>query len=213
MSCPVRQMRKQLRSSIRHLASERGVTLIELIVVMAILLVVIGALSDGFASVSRSEVDQTNRASDEQNARQALDRMRLDIHCASAVQAPQPVLDSFGATIGYRITFTETPADATQGCPGVTRDASAVQWCTNQVGAQRFQLFRSTVFCDAASADFQVDYVMLANIWPATACQVGRYPTVGVDMPVNRDPVKRPSRTYELKDEIALRNAPPPTAC
>jgi prepilin-type N-terminal cleavage/methylation domain-containing protein len=208
-------MRKQLRSSIRHLASERGVTLIELIVVMAILLVVIGALSDGFASVSRSEVDQTNRASDEQNARQALDRMRLDIHCASAVQGAQQVLDPLGVpTGGYLITFTETPAiDATQGCPGVTRDASAVQWCTLKVNSQRFQLFRSTTHCDAADATFQVDYVTQANIWPATACQVGRYPTVGVDMPVNRDPVKRPSRTYELKDEIALRNAPPPTTC
>src|SRR5947209_7439015 len=127
-------MKKPLRPSLRHLASERGVTLIELIVVMAILLVVIGALSDGFSSVSRAEVDQTARANDEQSARQALDRMRVDIHCASAAQPAQPVLDAFGATIGYRITLTETPAvDATQGCPGVTRDSSAVQWCTTKV--------------------------------------------------------------------------------
>jgi type II secretory pathway pseudopilin PulG len=199
----------------RRLASEVGVTLIELIIVMVILLVVIGALTDGFASISRAEVDQTNRANDEQNARQALDRMRLDIHCASAAQGAQQVLDAGGnPTGGYLVTFTETPAiDATQGCPGVTLNASAVQWCTLQVNAQRFQLFRSTTHCDAADATFQVDYLTQGNIWPTTACQVGRYPTVGVDMPVNRDPVKRPSRTYELKDEIALRNAPPPTTC
>jgi hypothetical protein len=163
--------------------------------------------------VSRAEVDQTTRANDEQSARQALDRMRVDIHCASAAQAAQPVLDAFGATIGYRITLTETPAvDATQGCPGVTTDSSAVQWCTTKVSSQRYQLLRSTVNCPA-DADFQVDYVIQANIWPVTSCAVGRYPTMGVDLPVNRYPTSRSGRTYELKDEIALRNGLPPTTC
>ena len=77
------QVRHAAAKVSRRLAGERGFTLIETLVVVAILLIVLGALVDGFASVSKAEVDQTNRASDQQAARQALDRMRKDIHCAS----------------------------------------------------------------------------------------------------------------------------------
>jgi prepilin-type N-terminal cleavage/methylation domain-containing protein len=200
---------------LRRLArSDRGSTLIELIVVMAIMLVILAGLTDGFASISRAEVDQTNLANDQQSARQALQRMRLDIHCASAVQGPQ-LADPLNPTGGYIITFTETPSPsgATAGCPGVSTSSSGVQWCTNYVGANRYQLFRSDSACVASAANFEVDYITSANIWTASTCTVGQYPTVGVDMTVNRDPIKRPTRTYELKDAIALRNAPPPTSC
>lgn len=203
------------RVTLRRLArNDDGTTLVELIVVMVIMLVILAGLTDGFASVSHAEVDQTNLANDQQSARQALQRMRLDIHCASAVQGPQ-LADPLNPTGGYIMTLTETPSPsgATVGCPGVSTSSSGVQWCTNYVSANRYQLFRSESACDATSSNFQVDYVTTANIWTSSACTVGQYPTVGVDMPVNRDPVKRPNRTYELKDAIALRNAPPPSAC
>jgi prepilin-type N-terminal cleavage/methylation domain-containing protein len=207
---------KPLRSFLLRFENQRGVTLVELVFVMLIMLIAIAGLSQGFSSVSRAEVDQANRASDEQSARQALERMREDIHCASAVQPAQPAVDALGnPTGGWIITLTETPATSTQGCPGVTSTASAVQWCTFPVGGGtiRYQLYRSTTYCDKADATFQVDYVTQANIWPATTCTVGRYPTVGFDMPVNRNPLTHSGRTYELKDEIAMRNATPPTTC
>lgn len=196
----------------RFARTEQGSTLIELIVVMAIMLVILAGLTDGFASISHAEVDQTNLANDQQSARQALQRMRLDIHCASAAQGPQAV-DPLNPSAGYIITFTESPANATAGCPGVSSTSSGVQWCTNRVSTNRYQLFRSESACVSTSANFQVDYVTAANIWASSTCTVGQYPTVAVDMPVNRDAVKRPNRTYELKDAIALRNATPPTTC
>src|SRR4051794_7843306 len=62
---------------------QTGYTLIELIVVLAILLVVIGAVVSVYVSTGNAQADQTARADDQQAARQALERMRRDIHCAS----------------------------------------------------------------------------------------------------------------------------------
>lgn len=208
------------RLSPRLAACERGDTLIELIIVMIILLVIIGAFADGFASVSKNEIDQTNRASDQQSARQALDRMRLDIHCATSVTGggAQAIVNGGGATTGYVIVLNETasPSGATAGCPGVTTSGSAVQWCTNEVTPTRYQLYRAAPgACTASTAIFQVDYIVPnantpnGDIWPATTCVSGQYPTVAVDMPVNRDPTTQPGRTYELKDAIAMRNDAP----
>lgn len=196
----------------RTLKHEDGYTLVELLISMVILLIVIGAIADAFASASRAEVDQANRASDQQNARQALERMRLDIHCALSAQPVSPILDGSGNTTGYLLTLPQP----NPGCPGVQTSGplAAVQWCTVMVTPTRYKLYRSTDDCTVpALADFQVDYVTQGNIWPATACVVGEYPTVGIDMPVNRDPVKRPERVYDLKDTIALRNGTPPQVC
>ena len=49
------------------------------------------------------------------------------------------------------------------------------------------------------------------NIWPSstitcTSTQTNYLPTVGVDMAVNPAPVSNPNATYELKDQLTLRN-------
>ena len=49
------------------------------------------------------------------------------------------------------------------------------------------------------------------NIWPdslitCTAAQTNYQPTVGVDMGVNPAPTSQPGATYELKDQLTLRN-------
>jgi prepilin-type N-terminal cleavage/methylation domain-containing protein len=49
------------------------------------------------------------------------------------------------------------------------------------------------------------------NIWPSsaitcTSTQTNYLPTVGVDMAVNPAPVTNPGATYELKDQLTLRN-------
>lgn len=200
-----------MRNAIRRARGERGYTLVELIIVMIILLIIVGGLADGFASATKAEVDQSNRASDQQNARQALERMRLDIHCALSAQPASPILDGSGNTTGYLLTLSQPNPD----CPGVQQTGSAaVQWCTVEQSPTRYKLYRSLSDCTVpANATFQVDYLTQANIWPATPCTAGEYPTVGVDMPVNRNPVTRPGRTYELKDAIAIRNTLPAGTC
>jgi prepilin-type N-terminal cleavage/methylation domain-containing protein len=97
-------MMRQLRNAREAARSEHGYTLLELLITMLILLIVIGALADGFASASRAEVDQSHRASDQQAARDSLARMRLDIHCALSAQTPTPILDGSGNTTGYLLT-------------------------------------------------------------------------------------------------------------
>lgn len=198
---------RQLRNAREAARSEHGYTLLELLITMLILLIVIGALADGFASASKAEVDQTHHASDQQAARQALARMRVDIHCALSAQTPTAILDGSGNTTGYLLTLPQPNPD----CPGVQESGNAaVQWCTVKVGNSRYKLFRSIVDCTVpAEATFQVDYVTQADIWPTTTCVTGEYPTVGIDMPVNRDPATHTGRTYELQDTIAIRNSSP----
>jgi hypothetical protein len=81
--------------------------------------------------------------------------------------------------------------------------------------------------CGSTSAStFQVDYVAVppggwpantsagtptswvGNLWPtADACASGSLPVVAFDVNVALDPVKFPNERYELRDQIAIRNA------
>ena len=206
---------------------ETGYTLVELLVVLIILGTVLGALSTAFVGGINSEARVTRRAQQEANARVALDRMRTDVRCASSRTdrlPPQP-----NASGGFTLTLTESPTL----CPSVLNDTtqSGVQWCTIPYAGSttRFQVFRETSGnCDGTGATLTVDYVAApaagwpqntntsptptswdGNIWPTQeTCVSGDQPTVAVDMNVNLDPDNHPEQGYELKDQIALRNAP-----
>jgi len=194
----MRVLRRRLRPASSR-AGESGYALVELLIVMVVLFIVMGALTDGFVSASRTEVDQTQRADDQQGARQALERMRKDIHCASGASVEQ-------TASGYILNLTETA----NVCAGVTTSTSGVQWCSSSVGGSttRYAVYRTvTGTCDASDADFQVDYITTANIWSTPTCATGRLPTVAVNMPVNRNVASAPNETYDLQDSIALRNA------
>jgi prepilin-type N-terminal cleavage/methylation domain-containing protein len=67
--------------------SEHGSSLIELLVTMVILSVVISGLTTVFISGSSATVSLDLRSRGQLNARLALDKLRVDIHCASAAQA------------------------------------------------------------------------------------------------------------------------------
>ena len=58
-----------------------------MIVVLAILVVVLTALTQLFVSASTAEVDMSKRVQAQQDARLALDSLRREIHCAKAVTA------------------------------------------------------------------------------------------------------------------------------
>ena len=67
-----------------RLADESGFTLIEMLVVLAILGIVLAALTGLFVSATRTAADQNMRFQAQQQARLALDKLRREIHCASA---------------------------------------------------------------------------------------------------------------------------------
>jgi len=195
------------RSYPARLLGQAGYTLVETLVVMSLLVIVIGSIADAFSSASHTEVDQTARASDQESARLPLPRLRRDIHCASAAQAQQ-TRDSTGSVIsplGYTLNLAVDPSI----CLAVTTSSSnTVQWCTVQKDSagKRFGVYRTiSGNCNASDAVFQVDYVTKPDIW-AMVCPTSQLQAVSVDMPVNRNPVTRASRTYELQDTISLRN-------
>lgn len=189
------------RPLLRRALGQAGYTLMETLVVMTLLVIVIGAIADGFTAASKTETDQTARADDQESARMALERLRRDIHCSSAA--------TLGANAqgGYTLNLTVDPT----ACLAVTAStADGVQWCTVPIGANNYGLYRTVVTaCDAADAVFQVDHVTRADIWtpwPACGDNGSHLQLVAIDLPVNRDYATRPGRTYELTDRIALRN-------
>jgi prepilin-type N-terminal cleavage/methylation domain-containing protein len=197
-----------LQRAARRLSSsaEDGFTLVEMLVVMAILLAILAPLTASYVSASVAQVDQTRRFDAQENARMALDRMRKDIHCAHGVT--DPYANDSG---GYTIVMTETNTTGVSECPNLVQtNASGVQWCTIPVGGatNRYQLYRENdpdEQCDGADATFMTDYLTRADLWASPTCVTGQYPTVEVTMPVDVDPTRRPG-AYQLTDEIALRN-------
>ena len=208
-----------------RLRDEAGHTLFELLTVVTIMGLVLTGLTTSFAAGLSAEAGTVRRAQAQQNARLALDRMRIDIHCASGAPAPQE--NPYG---GFTLTLTESPSV----CPAVTTTSSGVQWCTIPYSGSttQWQLFRylGTQLSDCGGGGVStllVDYITVptsgwptnsgtsptpldwdGNLWPTPAtCPAGSLPVVLLSMTVNVDPVTHPERAYNLSDSIALRNA------
>lgn len=225
--------RKLPAKIVARLRRADGFTLIELIAVMAILGTVMTALVASFVTGINQEVDQTRREQAYANGRLAIQRLRLDIHCASGVTAVDQ--NAYG---GFTLTLTESNDQSPGGwCPGVIpagSTSSGVQWCTIPYSGSttRFVLYRflglNPTDCNGGSGStFEVDYIAatpgvwptnssvvpaptswVGNLWPdAAACPTGNLPTVAIDLNVAVDPVTHPSEHYQLRDAIALRNA------
>ena len=167
---------------LRRLNSEAGYTLIELLVVMGILGLVLAPLASSFTSAMRNQTDQTRREQAYANARLALQRMRLDIHCSGGVTSVDHNTQS-----GFTLTLTENPQLSGLGvpldswCPGVIPagdDSVGVQWCTVPYpgSTTRFVLYRylgqdAPADCGASTTStFEVDYVTMPPAgWPMSS--------------------------------------------
>lgn len=187
-------MAKGLVARLRgRLAEDGGFTLTEMIVVMAILGVVLAALTQLFMSGSKAQADMSNRFSAQQSARVALDGLRREIHCASAV-AGTPPTSSITITLGAY-------------CPSNTTGAAAsFTWCAKGAAAP-YTLWRySGAACSGTgrqmAGDLTTSTVFTAYTAPVTGGNLG---TLSVDLPVDLTPGDAKQR-YELKDDIVLRN-------
>jgi prepilin-type N-terminal cleavage/methylation domain-containing protein len=113
-------MRRRLLRAVR---SEAGFTLTELLVVMVILGTVIGGLTSTFASATVAQADRSRRFEAQTHGRVALDKIRREAHCASAV-----------AVTGTTLVTLTLPT----GCPSGSGD---VTWCvragTSSTGSSR----------------------------------------------------------------------------
>jgi prepilin-type N-terminal cleavage/methylation domain-containing protein len=172
---------------VRRLRGEAGYTLVEMLTVLVIFGTVMSALMTLFVQATNAENSMNNRFRAQQQARLALDRVRREVHCATAVT-------------------TSSQSAVTLSLPSYCGNGS-VTWCTVSLGASRYGLFRKAgASCNATGVRY-ADYLTSPNVFPSyTAQSTTALATLKVDFPVN----VKPARTvdlYELKDDIVLRNS------
>ena len=177
-------MARRLR--LRH---ERGFTLIELVVVMAMLGIVVTALSSVLIAATKAEEDMSRRFGSQINARIAVDQLRREIHCASSV-TPTGSSASIAIVLGSRCPFN---------------GGSTVRWCTVGSGSQ-YALYRSTgSTCSSADRKF-VDYLTSGTIFTYTAQSTSSLAFLSISISINTKVASgRPD--YRLTDDIVLRNS------
>jgi prepilin-type N-terminal cleavage/methylation domain-containing protein len=180
----------------KRLQSEQGYSLVELMTVVAILGIVVGGLTTVFVSASKGELDMNRRFEAQQNARLAMDKLRREIHCATAVSPAGSSSSSITITI---------PAQ----CP-TAGGYSSIQWCVLAppgAWAGRYALYRSTAAtCTTSTGVKWADYLTTQSIFTYTAQSSQSLGKLAVALVVN---VKRDSTqgTFNLSDNIVLRNS------
>ena len=168
---------------LRRLVSGRaGYTMLELLMVLAILGTVVGALTTLFVSATNAEFESNRRFQAQQTARIAVDKMRREIHCASAITPT-------GATSSISVTLPSQ-------CPSAGGTLTTVTYSTAGSG-QRFQLRRNGVNL--------ADYVTLQNVFkydaPVSGVSLGK---LRVTLPINTKPTN--GREWRLVADMVLRN-------
>lgn len=178
--------------------NEKGYSLVELLVTMVILSVVIGGMTTVFVSGSKAQVRLNERFQAQQNARLALDRLRVDIHCATGAQA-QTINTYPGIKLNVSSCSTTSPVSY-----------CVIQFTTNPV---RYQLYRATGTgaTDCTSSDttrvLVADYLTSSNVFTTNAIPQYSLQTVGIDLKIGVDAASTTVNAYELTDSIVARNS------
>lgn len=186
----------------RRARDERGFTLTEMVVTMAMMGVVIGAVATLFTSASKAEVDLNLRFSSQTEARLALDTFRREIHnaCSATVSGTSAsVTDPSGVAKTRYPTVALTTLDSGYACT-----VASASWCTVGSGSS-YELYRQSGSTSCTSSSTRrAQYLTSGPIFLiATATTI--LPKVGIDMTVNLEPsVTR--FDYRIHDDIALRN-------
>jgi len=174
----------------RALGEEAGFTLIEMVTVMAMLLIVVAALSDALIAAQQAEQDMNRRFGSQVNARMALDQLRREIHCASAV-SPTGASSTITITLGAR-------------CPS-SGAGTTVSWCAIGSGS-RFALYRQAGVSCTTSGKLVVDYLTTGSLFAFTPQSVTSLAILAVTLPVNTN-ASTGLPDYRLDDDIVLRNS------
>jgi prepilin-type N-terminal cleavage/methylation domain-containing protein len=176
--------------------NEKGYTLIELLVTMIILSIVVAGLTTIFVSGSNAEAQLNNRFQAQLQARTALDKLRLDIHCASAAQAQ---------TVN---TYPSVKLAVGNCYPATT----TISWCVVQVLASppRYQLYRTTSttnVCQSTDASRVrvADFLTSSSVFTTATIPQYSLQTVGVNLIVSTNPKSKTAEVYKLTDSIVAR--------
>jgi prepilin-type N-terminal cleavage/methylation domain-containing protein len=178
---------------LRRLRRSDGYTLIELIVVLAIFLFIVTALTRLFTSGAKAELDLNRRVQAQQQARLALDRMRRELHCASAIV---PGADSDGDGFVSSITVS-LPSQ----CPSAKGVNATIVYNTSSAGTNRWKVRRIQNGVTIPIAD----YITIDDPLKYTAPSPTSRGLLHVDFPVNVYP-NEGWKQWRLVDDIVLRN-------
>jgi hypothetical protein len=180
-----------VRSSLARLRrEERGLLLVELVTVIGMLVIVMTALSYALIAATKAEEEMNRRFASQINARIALDQLRREIHCASAV-TPTGASSSITITLGSR-------------CPSAGA-GTTVSWCTSGSGT-RYALYRLVGATCGTSGTKTVDYLTTGIVFTFTPQSVTSLAILSVTLPVNTRPASG-LPDYRLSDDIVLRNS------
>jgi prepilin-type N-terminal cleavage/methylation domain-containing protein len=182
-------------AALRRLRQQRGLTLIELVTTMSILLIVISGIATLFVSGNNAENELNLRFVAQTEARLALDTFRREVHNACSATV----------TGGTQITL-KTIAQPVPGAGNLPCNVTSATWCSAGSGSN-FGLYRqSGASCSASTGTQRASYLVSGAIFSLPATPAGQLPKVTIDMTVNRQPsITR--LNYRLTDDIALRSA------
>jgi prepilin-type N-terminal cleavage/methylation domain-containing protein len=173
------------------LRSERGYSLMELVVSMTILGTVMASLSALLVSATNSEVDMNRRFQAQTQARLGLDRLRREVHCAMSITPT-------GAATSITLTI---PAS----CP-TSEGQTALTWCTVANGTGRWDLWRYHGAACSGTGRRYAEHLTQASVFTYTPQSVDKLATLNVVLPVNVTPSES-HLLYTLDDDIVLRNS------
>jgi Tfp pilus assembly protein PilW len=181
---PVRKLVGRVRD---RNGSERGVTVVELLTVLIILGTVLGALTTLFVRGMNAELEANNRFRAQDQARLAVDRMRRELHCASAITASA---SSITATL---------PGHCKTAIGGAT---TLVVYSMQTVSTDRYRLQRAA---NGGATVTVADYLTSQNAFTYTAPSTSSLGKLSVDFRVNLKPAET-WKEWHLVTDIALRN-------
>jgi hypothetical protein len=161
---------------------------------MSILSVVMAGLTTVFVGGSHAELDLNRRFQAQQQARLAVDKIKVDLHCASAAEVD--------ATYGY-LKIAEDNCSSTH----VTYCAEASPTMTG-----RYALYRTTDTTTARCTSSDTQDVLVADyltkntgLWSFSAPD-GLLEMISIDFPISVNPTATRD-VYELKDTLVARNS------
>lgn len=206
--------------------AESGFTLVELLMTMVILLIVVASLSAVLVSATHTEVDANNRFQAQEQARTGLTQLVRELHCASAVT------QTTGAALTAGTAYNGITASLPATCATSGGQALYATWCTaaSTLKTGDYALYRVTstsaptsvapLNCSSSGKVKWADYLTtpLGNIFclPSTSASCGTppvfkpstsLPMLHVTMPVNLNGPASTVQSYNVVDDIALRNA------
>jgi prepilin-type N-terminal cleavage/methylation domain-containing protein len=212
-----------------RLRDERGVTLIEMIMVLAILGIVLAGVTTVFIGGSRAELNVNNRFQAQEASRLALAAIRKDMHSACAAKVTSTTLMSLSIPImDTSVSPAIAPVSITQCGNAIvasTKNVAKIIWCvlaSPTVPTLKFAIYRqrvtttvttctssSTLIADnliaAGGAGYFSTSLMAAPAASVGSINFGETQTVDVEIPVS---LKQGTAgvLFDLKERLAVGN-------